>query len=117
MLTVANVNNEIQEVTDSVKKSHEQKDKKELAAFKKAQKRVKYLRLIRTYLETSPSSEFVKSEIYRLETLITAIMARFSMESIKDEYSKKLAKKKHEKDNEIPKYREQIRNLRFILKG
>jgi hypothetical protein len=94
-------------------------DKSELkpAALNRLKKKLELLKHLVKYLETSPSVEFIKSEIQRIEIVISAKMLEFP-ESDYGRLSKKdVAKlrKEHEKQYGIPKLRNQLKTLRFLL--
>jgi hypothetical protein len=75
-------------------------------------KRLEFLKLIKNYLTENPTEEFVSKEIARIENRINALMALFDAKAYKEP---KKAMEKFERDNGIPKLREQLRALRFIL--
>jgi len=81
----------------------------------KQKKRLQFLYLVRNYIETSPSKEFVASEIKRSKALIVALQNRIpSMpESMSlTEYNK--FKKSQEKELGITKLKQQLKTLYFI---
>jgi hypothetical protein len=88
--------------------------KKDLVKMKK---RIEYLKVIRHYLETKPSSDFLNKEIDRVENRINLILSHFSHSEQADQFVVKELKKEYEKEHEIPKLRKQVRALRHILKN
>lgn len=88
------------------------------AQEKRLRKRIPYIRHCIKYLESEPKESFVKSEIQKCEDKITIRMSHFVLNNV-EELDKKTVtklKKAHEKLHEIPKLREQVRTLRYILK-
>lgn len=85
-----------------------------------ASRRVVFLTKIIAYLETSPSEEFIKSEIKRIEKEIKAVNERFFIETQgvqhKDLKAEKSAMKEFNKKYKITHKKEQLRVLRFIAK-
>lgn len=88
--------------------------------IKRMYKKLDLLRIMEKYLETSPTSEFIDQELGRLEAIITAKSLEFQRVSEEREYEKlakkevSKLKKKHEDMYEIPKYRIQVKALRFL---
>ena len=123
MLTVNDVSQEIKNLLFEINtqpRSSDPKIKRQQVKFKKAtEKRIKYLNTIKLYLETNPSSEFLKSEVYRLKTALAVYETRFSQSIIPSEITQsvKLRRKLYEKENSVPKLKTQLKNLQFILKG
>lgn len=115
MLTIPVLKKEIETLCLDKFKSEDYKDP--IKAKKKAQKKAAFLRVVIKYLETDPSPVFVRSEIERLETRMTLILAQYSHDLIKNEASQKKHKKEYEKFHEFPKMREQVNTMRFILKN
>lgn len=89
------------------------KEKKELVRMRK---RIQYLKVIRLYLEKSPTIDFIKKEIDRIENRINLIDSHFSHSEQADEFLVKQLKKEYDKENGIPQLRIQLRALRFIKK-
>jgi hypothetical protein len=87
------------------------------ATEKKLRNKIPHLNHLIRYVESEPSPEFIKSEIERIEAKINLRMAGFDTESIKDWAKKDFnkVKKEYEKFHEIPKLREQVRTLRYLL--
>lgn len=85
-------------------------------------KRLEILRLLVNYLETSLTEAFVKSEISRLERVMSAKIKIF--DDKKEGYIEKGLtpkqisglKSKHEALYDIKKMRTHVRNLRILLK-
>lgn len=75
-------------------------------------KRLEFLKLIKNYLTESPTEEFIKKEIGRVENRINALMALFNAAAYKEP---KKAMEKFERENGVPRLRDQLRALRFIL--
>ena len=101
------------EVNEDIKRLLET-DRKQLKRTQvgKVLNRLEFLNIIKGYLMTSPTEEFIVSEIARIENKINATMALFDDKLYKDP---KPAKHKFERENKIPHLRDQIRALRFIL--
>lgn len=106
MKTLAEVNRAIDELlaTDRAKTKR--------TVLSKILKRLEFLNLMKDYLTTNPTEEFVTKEINRIENRINALMALFDPTAYKEP---KIAMHKFERDNGIPHLREQLRALRFIL--
>lgn len=114
MITIKSLKTEKEKVVDEIKNGDLKKVKEN-----RLRKRIAYLDTCIKYLETHPDESYMKLEIGKLETKMNFRMECFKplnelMLSKKD-LSK--MKKAHEKQYEIPKLREQIKTLRFILKA
>lgn len=81
----------------------------------KARKRVYFLTLCRNYLETSPTDEFLQAEEKRLQQIINNVGSRFTGE-FATLASENAAKKEFNKKYDIPKYKDQLKVIRFLLK-
>jgi hypothetical protein len=80
-------------------------------------KKVAFLRACIKYIETNPTTEFIKQEQTRIEKFITAKAEEFDR-NVNPEATKKIVTKERkdfEKMYEIPKKRIQLRTLRFLL--
>jgi hypothetical protein len=113
MKTIADIQREIADIKHEIENTEMKK-----AAENKLRKRIAYLRTCVLYLETNPSPSFLKEEITKLETKITLRMANFSItdaEAKPKTYLGKI-KKAYEKQFDVPKLREQIKTMRFLLK-
>ena len=88
------------------------------SAWKRLQKKLELLRLFVIYLETHPTEEFVRSEIARIEMIVSAKMLLFNPEAYEDLPKKEVSKLrlKHEAMYDIKKMRSQVRNMRMLLK-
>lgn len=73
--------------------------------------RIEFLKLIKKYLESGPTLEYINLEINRLENRITLLSNSFDRTQYKDP---KEAFKRYEKDMGIPPLRVQVRTLRYI---
>lgn len=73
--------------------------------------KIEFLKIIKIYLESGPTLEYINLEIDRLENKITLLSNSFDRSQYKDP---KEAFKKYEKDMGIPRLRVQLRTLRFI---
>lgn len=106
-----------QKEIDEIKKRIENEELKK-GVESKLRKRVSWLRVCIKYLETNPDHLFIRKEIIRVEDMITRRMILFILddaEKIPKGVASKL-KREHEKKYEIPKFREQVRTMRFLLK-
>ena len=90
--------------------------------IKKMQRRVRYLNVIIAYMESGPTEEFCKRELKRVEAEIQAVNSRFFLKYPQGNHkfatldAEKIARRDFEKEYGIKKKKEQIKNLRFILK-
>lgn len=105
MKTLLDVKSDIAALTESLPTLKKKKQES-------AKKKILFLNQILLYLESMPDDGFVKNEIIRLENRINAILNQFDPTLYKDP---KPAKMKYEKDMKIPRLREQVRTLRYIL--
>jgi len=114
MRTIKQVEEEVKEIEHRLKTEELKK-----SVSTKLRKKIQYLRHCIMYIETSPSPAYMKEEIKKVETKIGLRMAQFVLEGVeampKSVVSK--LKREHEKKYEVPKLREQIKTLRYILKN
>lgn len=114
MRTIKQVNEEIKEIEHRLKTEELKK-----SVSTKFRKRIQYLKHCVMYIETNPSPQYMKDEIKKVETKVNLRMAQFVLEGVeampKSVVSK--LKREHEKKYEIPKLKEQIRTLKYILKN
>jgi hypothetical protein len=89
------------------------------AKEKRLRKRIPFLKHCIMYLESNPDTNFVKSEITKVEEMINRRMNLFVLDNYEsagvDKKTVNKLKKEHEKKYDVPKLREQVRTLRFIL--
>ena len=93
------------------------------AVEKRLRKRIPFLKLCVSYLESNPDKAYLKKEVDGIEAKIDSLMSRFPIEKYekqeppltKPEISK--LRKIHEKEYQIPHMRTQVRTLRFLLKS
>lgn len=112
MRTIKQVNEEIKEIenrlnTEELKKS----------VSTKLRKRITHLRKCKMYIETNPSTQYMNDEIKKIETKISLRLACFILEGV-DAMPKSLVnklKREFEKEYDIPKLREQVKTIRYIL--
>lgn len=70
---------------------------------------------IKRYLMSQPKKEYIESQSLRLDRMITSAMNRFvAPEGIAGTEVTKM-RKEHEKEYDVPKYRRQLKTMRFIL--
>lgn len=114
MRTIKQVNEEIKEIEHRLKTEELKK-----SVSTKLRKRIQYLKHCVMYIETNPSPQYMKDEIKKVETKVNLRMAQFVLEGVeampKSVVSK--LKREHEKKYEIPKLKEQIKTLKYILKN
>lgn len=113
MKTIADIQREIADIKHEIENTEMKK-----AAETKLRKRIAYLRTCVLYLETNPSPSFLKDEIEKLETKISLRMINFSIADadIKPKTVLSKIKKEYEKQFDIPKLRDQIKTIRYLLK-
>ena len=122
MKTIQDCKKEIAEISDILMaEKNRRSDDKTLkkAQVSKLNKRLQFLRFCIRYLETNPDHLFIRKEITKVEEMITRRMILFVLDDAESK-PKSLVnklKKQHEKKYEIPKFREQVRTMRFILKA
>lgn len=92
------------------------KTKSGVTQLRKARKRVPFLNQCLQYLESSPEESFIKKEIARIEKIIQNVSDRFVAAGYKDLTAEKKARKEFLKEYGIPKMKEQLKTLKFILK-
>jgi hypothetical protein len=84
----------------------------------RAKKRLQFLKTVYMYIESGPDPDFLRKEIKRLDYRIKAIIdlcPDFSELSNVNLKKAKEMKVKYEKDNDIPRLKEQARTIRYIL--
>lgn len=112
---------ELQNGIEAIKqKLQDHKSKKEVlkgSVERKLRKEIPYLQHCIRYLESNPNPSFVGEEVRRLQAKINVLMSRFTFDETlalpKSEISK--LRRAHEKLYDVPKYRQQLRTLKFIL--
>ncbi len=121
MKTVQEVKKEIEEIANTLQT--EQRRRSEDRIFKKREvtnmkKRLALLKIVSLYLETNPTIEFLKREVDRIENCISLRMVSFVLDDAESKPKTFISKmrKAHEKMYDIPKLREQVKTMRFILK-
>lgn len=107
MKTITNIDVEINLNLDILKQTN-----LSLKEYSKARREVKHLKVIRMYLEYSPSEDYLKSEVSRLQKFITITIDRnfdkLEKMSVKN-------KAKFNKDEGLTLARKQLKNIKFIL--
>lgn len=84
----------------------------------KMRKRVEFLEVVKKYLESGPTAEFVASEKSKIDNIITKIKDGFNgwLEWNKDKgETYKQQRDYYEKEMELKKYKTQYKALDFIL--
>lgn len=114
MRTVKQVKDEIKEIEHRL-----QTEELKKAVNTKLRKRIQYLRHCIMYIETNPSPQFIKDEIKKVETKIDLRMNQFVLDGIEQMPKSVVAKlrREHEKMYEIPKLKEQVKTMKYILKN
>lgn len=113
MKTIADIQKEIADIKYEIENTEMKK-----AAETKLRKRIAYLRTCVLYLETNPSPSFLKSEIEKVENKISLRMVNFSLDGslgMTKSFVLKM-KKSYEAQFDIPKLREQVKTMRYLLK-
>lgn len=94
--------------------------KKAQAAIRKARIEIKFLKIVKAYLQSSPTEDFCKKELKRIAGLLTTISERFTKATVGKKFAtldeEKTFKKEYEKEYEVKKYKTQVKTLKFILK-
>lgn len=81
------------------------------AKLSRKKSRIEYLKVIRNYLESGPTLEYIDLEIDKIENRISLLSNSFDRSQYKDP---KDAFKKYEKEMGIPDLRTKVRTLRYI---
>ena len=68
------------------------------------------------YIETNPNEEYIKNEIINLKQRVSFRMAEYEYEEKKSKKENAKLRRLYEKQFEIPKLKEQIKTLKFILR-
>jgi hypothetical protein len=110
MITIKEVEDEMLDLQETDTESMKKQE------INRLRKRMLFLRSIRTYLETKPTDYFVISELAKTKKLITALLGRFSHGKITNSNIITAMKKNYEKENGIPKMRDHVRALQYLLK-
>lgn len=118
MKTLLDVKTEIAQVRSMADSEGDEK------ILKKYRKQLQYLSVIKNYLEESPSIDYLSFELKRISAKIAAVEARFKewLDGCTSD-GKELpqlalseAKKKFNKDYDVPHLKEQLKALKYILK-
>ena len=112
MRTIKQVNEEIKEIENRLNTEELKK-----AVSTKLRKRILLLRQCAMYIETNPSPQYMKDEIKKIETKISLRLENFTLEGV-GAMPKSLANKlrrEFEKEYDIPKLRQQVKTIRYIL--
>lgn len=76
-------------------------------------KRIEFLRIVEKYLEDAPDELYLGREIARIENRIKLIIEGFPKWEVK---SPSDIQKAYERDNDMPRLKQQLKTLRFIKK-
>lgn len=110
------INEIIGKINEDLRKPPKDRMKKQVRT--RLTKRMVFLRLCDTYLKTEPSVLFLTEEIVKLENKISLRMIGFPVDkysTLGKTYLTKI-KNEYEKQYDVPKLRDQLRTLRFLLK-
>lgn len=121
MKTVQEVNEEINEISLTLQAERGRKSEDKLfkpAEISRMKKRIAWLKEIKMYLDTQPTAAFIKKECERLENSISLRMMYFVLDGAEALPKTTITKLKrdYEKRHDIPKLRQQVKTMRFILK-
>lgn len=85
----------------------------------KNRKRLKFLILMKCFLEGDPSKTLLRGQLEKVENTIEIAMTRFSFQQFQNMSAAEVAKKRkdYEKAEDIPKMKEQVKVLKFLLKN
>jgi hypothetical protein len=108
MRTIEEINREIKEIRDNVKSAQ-----KTTSAQKS---RVEFLKQMKSYLETNPKEEFVRSESERIKNLIDSKSSQYEiwLQTTINKGGK--LRDTFETEMGIPSLRQQLKTLNWILK-
>jgi hypothetical protein len=109
MRSLLDVNNEIITLTEECTTGSSLKP----SQISRRKNRIEYLNIVKAYLETDPSLDYINHEINRIENRVALLSNSFDRSQYKDP---KEAFKKYEKEMGIPLLRQQVRTLRYIKK-
>ena len=117
MKTINDINKEITESHKLLVEASKLKTKKAKNICKRLNKQIKFLKFIKTYLETNPRPEFVQSELETITIRIGRIdegylvwAAGRAITAYKD------PKKAYTNEMGLPQLKEQMKTLKYILK-
>ncbi len=84
----------------------------------KARNRLKFLKLMKIFLEGEPSKTLLRTQLDKVENSVEIIMSRFSFSKYQNMTASEIAKKRteYEKAEDVPKMKQQIKVLKFLLK-
>lgn len=120
MRKIQDVKNELSDVREEIK-ILQKVDKADVRRAKALKKRIPVLNQCMMYLESEPTESFIRQEISRVENKITLRMNQFPLDHYQqtnvDPRTVNKLKRDHEKKYDVPKLREQVRTLRFLLKN
>lgn len=123
MKTVSQIQERLNELMETETKTHHLEGselRKAKAAIRKARVEIRFLKIVKSYLLSNPTEEFCKKELKRISGLLAAISERFTKASAGMKFTtideENNFKKEYNKENEVGKYKTQIKTLKFILK-
>lgn len=103
-------------VDSDIRNGYDKSEKSSKKMYNKIVKRFDYYKMIKAYLKTGPTKEFIQNEYDRVTNRISMIGLNFSHDSSLQNLTviKKL-RSAYEKEIGVPKLREQQKCLKFIL--
>lgn len=119
MITVGKINDDIARATES---AHDFMVAGKKSMLSKTKKRIEFLRLCKSYLESNPSEEFLKKDEERILNRMKLIHEGFDAWLKNGEEKPKVKKREdlktiYEKKMDMPSLREKLATLKYILYG
>lgn len=111
MITLKEVEKEIAEIMAT--NISELKDRQ----VSRLKKRLQALQFVRSYLLESPSEDYLRSEVKRLQERLVKIQDGFSGWTPPNNIEWKECKKVYENENNVPQIKKQVGFMRYILKN
>lgn len=111
MRTIKEIKAEISETENDIKSGEHKK-----AAETRLRKHIAFLQECIRCIESEPDENFIKDQIVKVETKINLRMRGFDLDMSKiDKRTYSQMRRAYEKEHEIPKLRNQIRSMKFLL--
>lgn len=116
MKTTKYMKSEIDTVMKDMKDAKDLDSPASKRLYKKLKKRLDYLNVCLMYVESEPSSEYLKKEYDRITNRINLLVDAYVQPSYGTMSERKKDKRDYEKKMELPKLRSQLMTVNFIMK-
>lgn len=116
MKTIKWMKSEIDSVMKDMKDAKDLDSPASKRMYKKLKKRLDYLTVCFRYVESEPTSEYLKKEYDRISNRINLLADAYIKPSYGTMSEQKKDKKDYEKKMDLPKLRTQLMTVNFIMK-